>query len=60
MQRTDGRNMSLNEPRIFTKTPEWVGMEEISRSELTVWFRAGAGKRIMVMLTDVEKWERKS
>ena len=51
--------MSLNEPRIFSKTPEWVGMEEISRNKKTVWFRSGMGKRIMAMLVDVERWERK-
>ena len=59
MQRTDGCGMSLNEPRIFSKTPEWVGMEEISRNAKTVWFRSGMGKRIMAMLVDVERWERK-
>jgi len=50
--------VSLNEPRIFTPKPSWLGLEEIGRDELTVTFRTKTGTKT-VMLRDVEAEERK-
>jgi len=49
--------MGIQEPRIFTTKPKWVGMQELSRSIDGVWFASKYG-RMMVPLKYVEDWER--
>ena len=46
----------LQEPRIFSPKPSWLGLEEIERDELTVTFRTKTGTKT-VMLRDVEQYE---
>ena len=57
---TRGKGVSLNEPRIQSKTPFWVGCEEISRSDNGVWFKTGLATRSLVQLKDVESFENKN
>ncbi len=51
--------MPLNEPRIFEYKPRWLRLEEIERTDTSVWFKTRTG-RLCVPLKDVERWEKRN
>ena len=50
--------MPLNEPRIFTPVPKWVGKKEISRDGKRVWFQITPFIKSSFAIEDVERYKR--
>ena len=50
----------LNEQRIFTNKPAWVGLTEVRRDDKWVWFRKGAATTIQASLANVLAYEKKA
>lgn len=48
--------MPINEPRIFTRTPIWVDMEEVETKNWLVQFRTG-NRKMFVPVRDVDRWK---
>ena len=50
--------MGIEEKRIFTQKPSWLGLEELSRTGTHIWFKTKTGK-MLVSIKEVEKYEQK-
>ena len=46
----------LQEPRIFTSTPKWVGLKEIDRTSTGVWFKTKTGRHLETH-ENIAAWE---
>ena len=50
--------MPLNEPRIFTPVPKWVGKKEISRENGRIWFQITPFTKSSFAIEDVERYNQ--
>ncbi len=49
--------MPLNEPRIFKYKPKWLGLKELEKTKVSVWFKTKTGT-ICVPMREYQKWEK--